>query len=137
MNSAKSIAIVWIDDKAETTTVARQMMKKLQQQGKKVQEVFFSMDETNEEALNIKDFSWLGAAKSEQAKALEQADFDLLICLSTDLPLPMKQMVALSKAHFKIGWNSELFDMQIATDEVPSPRYLAEQITIYLEMINK
>lgn len=137
IESAKSILIIWCDDTNQTSKVSFQLKESLQKQGKKVQVAHYVNEAFNEEELSIEDFSWLGVPKSEKIKTLIETDFDLLICLSTNMPTQLEHVIALSRAYFKIGWQNELFDMQIATDEVPTPRYLADQILIYLEMINK
>lgn len=141
LRTAKTIGIIWMDDVLGSKEAAQKMAKQFRTEGKKV-ELMACGDGASTEyvTVNENDFSWLGQPKRKEIDEYAQIDFDILISLSTESNQAIEYITSLSRAQFKIGWEShenQHLDMQISTLIKPEPSFLAQQIEVYLDMINK
>ncbi len=87
-----------------------------------------------------KELNWYFRPESPFIDDFLEREFDLVINLSLETLFPVDYIFALSKARLKAGKyfdNSEYSDISIDIKNSCDVRYLAEQITHYLKIINK
>ena len=87
------------------------------------------------------DLNWYMKPTGNTIANFVTTDYDILIDLSHEECFPVKYALGKSRAKFKVGKYSKkkepLYDMMIDVKEVKSLRFLVEQITHYLTIINK
>jgi hypothetical protein len=86
------------------------------------------------------DLNWYFKPEPSFVSDFIEREFDLLINLSTDQAYPVEYIYALSKARFKTGKffeGTDHSDLAIDTGQSRDTKYLAEQLTHYLQIINK
>ena len=87
-------------------------------------------------SFNMKDTNWLGFPQSGHVKQFTHTAFDLLINVSLNESFPLKAIVALSKAQFKIGAagnETNYYDLSIDVSKNPNSLFLAQQQLHYLK----
>jgi hypothetical protein len=88
----------------------------------------------------LKDINWYYKPEQGFLQEFTEREFDLLINLSIDDYFPVEYIYALSKARFKIGKHSDNYDyadLSIDTKDNRDIDYLVQQISYYLQTINK
>jgi len=88
----------------------------------------------------MKELNWYFRPESPFIDDFQEREFDLVINLSLDTLFPIDYIYAMSKARLKAGKyfdNSEYSDLSIDIKNSRDVRYLTEQITHYLNIINK
>lgn len=87
-----------------------------------------------------KELSFYMEPKCEQVANFVLNDFDILIDLEKDPPLPLRFLVQASKARFKVGYFSEqhqfLYDMMLKTDANATFDEYIKQVNHYLKLID-
>ncbi len=88
-----------------------------------------------------KDLNWHLKPVSNSALNFIYDPFDILIDLTTENIFPLKCILGMSRAHFKVGRGEDekniLLDMIINTEKAKGLEELAKQILYYLKQINK
>ena len=83
---------------------------------------------------------WPTIIKNEDTLRFLDKPFDILIDLNLNRDFLFDQMVALSKARFKVGRFREeknYYDLMINMEKEPTLEYFIQQVNYYLEMINR
>jgi hypothetical protein len=91
-------------------------------------------------SFGAKEVNFWGFPKSEAVDQFLGTEYDLLINVSVTQNFPMEVLTALTKAHFKIGWQQgplELYDLNVDVSKNPDSLYLAKQEIYYIEQFNK
>lgn len=87
------------------------------------------------------DLTWRMEPKSDQTTNFINQRFDILIDLEKEPSLPLRFLLAQSKASFKVGHyhpdNEPFYDMMLATDEKDTFDQYINQVNHYLTLINK
>ena len=86
-----------------------------------------------------KDIDILYRPRKEQVLSFIDTPFDILFDLSLNSHFPIRYIVSLSSASFKVGNFSEQpndYDLMISMGEKKSLEYLIEQITHYVGLLN-
>ena len=87
-----------------------------------------------------KSLNWYYKPVSEEAEKFVASSFDILIDLNLKENFPCKFLIALSPAHFKVGRFSdreEYYDLMIHIDKERKIDYFIDQVTHYLDVINR
>ncbi len=87
-----------------------------------------------------KNLNWYYKPISEEAEKFMTSNFDILIDCTMKENFPCKYLVALSRAHFKVGrfaGDEEFYDLMIQIDEGKRIDYFIDQVKHYLEVINR
>lgn len=106
--------------------------------------LYFSSEESEQKAqweshFYPKDFGWRGTLKNTELQQFVDEEFDVLIAYYNDNVLELNQIVAMSKANFKVGIHSaddRLFDLII---QISINRFdlFKEEFKKYLTQLNK
>jgi len=87
-----------------------------------------------------KELSFAMEPTGEQATRFAEKDFDILIDLEKEPPLPLKFLVRKSKARFKVGYysaeNEPLYDMLLKTGDRATFDEYVNQVNHYLQLID-
>ncbi len=87
------------------------------------------------------NLNWKSEPECENVHNFVARDFDILIDLEKDPVLPLKFVLARSKAKFKVGYYSEaneaFYDMMIKTGDNDTFDDYIKQVNHYLKRINK
>jgi hypothetical protein len=89
--------------------------------------------------ITSKDLNWYMKPSGEAVEAFYDADPDLLIDFTPNLPLELQFLVQLSTARFKVGCFSEEqndYDLMISLNDNLEIGFLAEQFKRYIAMLN-
>lgn len=87
-----------------------------------------------------KDLNWYYKPQNYIIDNFVKKEYDILINLCDSSVIPIKYLVASSKAHFKIGIhedNYEIYDLMISLKEDKSIDKLMHEIKHYINLINK
>jgi hypothetical protein len=88
-----------------------------------------------------KDLDWYGNPKADSISDFIENDYDILIDLQLAETIPLKFISAISKSGFKAGRKPlrepEIYDLMLDVKPYVSLQYFIEQMTLYLNMINK
>lgn len=92
--------------------------------------------------INDKDFSWLGTLKNSDVATFLDTPFDALIAFHRAGDIYLKNLIARSNAHFKIGFHpsdQSLFDLIIHLDpsEKTEKHLLKPELSKYLLALGK
>lgn len=92
--------------------------------------------------INDKDFSWLGTLKKSEATTFLNTPFDALIAFHQEGDIYLKNLIARSNAHFKIGFHpsdQSLFDFIIhfSPCEKREKQLLKSELSKYLLALGK
>ena len=149
MANASNIGIVYFLPDEETYNKVSQYVKTLQEKGKKVKALGyvenkrltgFFMPKLSYDFLDPTGLSWNYKPVASQAKDFIEAEFDILIDLSTDNILPLMFITALSKSGFKAGLQNKekarFLDLMISLEDEQDLDELIKQIDHYLSIIN-
>lgn len=97
-------------------------------------------DEGNIIFLSQKDNNWSGLPAKKSVKKAIAKEYDLLLDFTENDNLSLKFITTLSKAKFKVGGSrvhlKTICDLTIDVKD-NTAHFLAEQIKVYLEMLNK
>jgi hypothetical protein len=89
--------------------------------------------------INKTHLNWLYIPQSTDSEVFIQQNFDILIDLTQDNIVPIKYLVASSKAKFKIGRysdaNHDFFDFMISLNEKQNIKDFLNQVNHYLKQI--
>lgn len=135
----KKVGILWLESDIKAFTYIQEQFRS---KSTIIRHLCFSVTiNTNDSNLvTKKDFTWLGFPKTGIAETFMDAEFDLLINLTTIPCNPLDIITVLSPASFKIGWDKDhsgYFDMSVNVSKQPDSLYLAEQIMIYLKKFTR
>jgi hypothetical protein len=87
------------------------------------------------------DFNWYYKPQGRKVAGFISESFDILIDLRLSKFTPLLFIVALSRAHFKVGRYrtdfKEFYDLMIDVDDNSDLTYFTEQILHYLSMLNQ
>lgn len=146
---AQRIGILYNATKESDFKIIRKFVEVLKQYGKDVQSLGY-VDLPELENFHIqpreysffcnKDLNWFKKPEEPSVVSFYNTEFDILIDLTLADYLPIKFILAQSKAKFKTGRycaeNIVFLDMLIDISEKPELEYLMEHIMIYLKMMN-
>lgn len=116
LNNAATIALLFDASSKNEFEFVRNYIKKLKDQGKKVQALgFYNQKETpvmmnsklEYDFFTLKDINWHYKPTSKLVLNYMNEPFDILINLCTKTVLPLVHVAALSKAKFKVGIHKE------------------------------
>ena len=118
--------------------------KQLGVQRKDIRMFVFSSDKHNlptlrHDLLNVKEFSWKGEIKNQDALEFLDRPFSLLIGLYEGPHLFMDMLVSRSRSRFKVGLkgsDERLFDLAIGLQSW-NPEAFRTELTKYLKTLNK
>jgi len=139
-DSVRTAGIVW---NGNDHSAYESLVSILEQKQIKHTDLCFTHDPRKEESeisITKKDFSYWGTPKNKQVDAFINTEFDLLIDISLSSSVYMQVIRALSRASLKAGWSGSVpdyFDLSINVSKNPEPQFLVEQLTHYLNEINK
>ena len=89
--------------------------------------------------INKTHLSWSFIPQSNDTDEFIQQDFDILIDLTQEYIVPIKYLVASSKAKFKIGRysddNHDFFDFMVSLNEKQNVKDFLDQVNHYLKQI--
>lgn len=89
--------------------------------------------------INKTNLNWLYIPQSTESDEFVQQKFDILIDLTQENIVPIKYLVASSKAKFKIGRysdeNHDFFDFMISLNEKQNIKDFLDQVNHYLKQI--
>lgn len=87
-----------------------------------------------------KDTDWFSEPDCEQTANFREKEFDILIDLEKDPPLPLRFLVKSCKSKFKVGYyseeNADLYDMMIKTQDRATFDEFVKQVNHYLNIID-
>ncbi|HSG68379.1 MAG TPA: hypothetical protein VK994_06720 [Bacteroidales bacterium] len=150
IEAAHNIGILYyLPDEAAYDKVSR-YVKRLQDRGKTVKALGFVenkhltgqfLPKLSYDFLYPSGLSWHMKPNSATARDFMQKEFDILIDLSMDDIIPLIYTLALSKARFKVGMQSDIraeyMDMMISLSGRRDLNELIEQLDHYLNELNK
>ncbi len=87
-----------------------------------------------------KNLNWYYKPVSEEADKFINSNFDIMIDFTLKENFPCKYILALSRAHFKVGRFTsaeEFYDLMIHIDKGKGIDYFIDQVKHYLEVINR
>ena len=86
------------------------------------------------------DLNWKNIPDSTEVKNFTEKEFDILIDLDKEFCLPLRYVLAKSKANFKVGYYSEenenYYDMMIEVGKAATFDEYVGQVNHYLKLIN-
>ncbi|MEM7552331.1 MAG: hypothetical protein AAF363_21780 [Bacteroidota bacterium] len=106
---AKEIGILFSSESNAKTELIEKFAESLRSQGKKVHMMAF-VDKNSDipsgglDFFSYKDISLLGSLKNEKAIQFAKKDFDFLFCFDQHPSILIEQVLAMSKAHFRVGY---------------------------------
>ena len=144
---AKSVGIYFNTDNAKYSKQINEFVKGLKKEGKQVEAVTYLNDSQD----NPYDFSYhvlkdeninlFGEIQAEKIHQFIDTPFDYLFCISDDLNLPVKYMLAASKAKCRVGLHSEnnepLFDFMMSGSKKGDLQEFIRNILRYTSHIAK
>lgn len=143
---AQSIGVVIQNEDLHNSKIINNFVGEIKNLGKKVDVLFVEKNagstkaNFNYKSLNSKDITWNGDIKSESVQRFINKDFDYLFSLNLNSGIPTQNVLAKSKAKYRIGnhetENEELFDMMIDTRKKPKLEVLADQMLFYSKNIS-
>lgn len=87
-----------------------------------------------------KHLNWLHIPTEKQCLELMYKEYDILFDLTIQSYFPLKYIISLSKAHFKVGasiaYRNEVCDLTIDIAKQKELNYLINQLKHYLKLIN-
>ncbi len=133
-NLMKKVGILWLES---DTKAFMYIQEQFRSKSTIIRHLCFSeiINLNDSNLVTKKDFNWLSFPKTGTAETFMEAEFDLLINLSTVPCYQLDIITAMSPASFKIGWDKDhsgYYDMSVDVSKQPDSLYLAEQIMIYL-----
>ncbi len=149
LNQAKSIAVVANLDNMEKYKVIAEWVKELRQQGKNIfvaglveNDEFKKFFEVGTSILlfSKKNITFFGKPKNIKHEEFIAQKFDILIDMSMSQNITIQNLVALSKANFKVGkyYDERSYaDFMVNIKETDKFPYFVEQIKHYLTTINQ
>lgn len=149
--SANNVGIIFYADSEETYNIISKFSILLKKEGvKDVKMLGFAKEKTLPHYLNVKpgqDFfikknlNWHLKPNSTAVWNFIYEPFDILIDLTTSTIFPLKYILGLSRADFKVGKGIDekviLLDMMINTSNGEGLEHLTKHIIHYLRQINK
>ena len=150
LDQAGNIGILYFLPDEETYETISQYVKKLQEREKIVKVLGYVENKhltdrfapkLSYDYLFPSELNWYLKPQSNAARDFMDMHFDILIDLSLQEVMPLKYMLALSKAHFKVGLQSdnksEYLDMMINLKSDGTLNELISQVDHYLDELNK
>ena len=150
MSEASSIGVLYFLPDEPTYRQISAYVKKLQERGKTVKALGYVeskqltgqfLPKLSYDFLYPTGINWMLKPTTTAARDFMDAEFDILIDLSTEHHLPLLYLTAFSKAKFKTGLQSDersnYLDLMINLDENGGLDELITQIDHYLSIINK
>ncbi|KAF5082539.1 hypothetical protein DSECCO2_98960 [anaerobic digester metagenome] len=105
--------------------------------GKEIPQHFIMRQGTN--VFTAKELNWYEKPQSEVVDEFVNTDFDILIDLSLEHYFPLRWLISLSKAKFKVGcldYSGNPNDLILSIDKAKGLPLLVEQAKHYLSVIN-
>ena len=149
LTEAKSFAIVFEASKLEDVDLVKKYVAYLKEMKKRIKVIgfldsnsdpSFTYSKLEYEFFNKKDLVWYLKPHGSIYNSFVAEDFDVLIDLNLLDHFPLKYVVAMSKAKFKVGKyseeNKDIHDLLIDVDEAKTFKYFLRQVDTYLGMIN-
>lgn len=149
LDTAKTIGVIFNGTNQQTYEIARSFIKYLMAGEIKVEALgfvnskevldFYSY-QTGVSFFSKKNLNWYNKPKNPVIDEFIAKDFDILLDLTIETDFPIKYIVSLSKAKFKVGRlieGADYLDFMIDISKNKKHIYLVEQINHYLSLINK
>jgi hypothetical protein len=147
-NTAQTIGILFNPDKQETFELLKDFIVFLTDKnihvnvlgyfdGKEIPQMF--LFRKGIEFFTKNDINWFYRPKRGTVDEFINTSFDILIDLTTQKIFPVKYIVRLSNAKFKVGtYGTDKFgyDLMIKIDKEQGTAYFIEQLKYYLSIIN-
>ena len=146
LNSGKihSIGVLLNKDEFDDAEAFRSYFKRLGLRSPRQSVIYYSQLESDQKAqweshFYAKDFGWKGRLKNIELQQFVDEKFDVLIAYYNQDLLELNQIVAMSKANFKVGihkGDERLFDLMI---DISIQRFdlFKEEFRKYLTRLNK
>ncbi len=143
--SAQSVGILFNATEQANRSQIIQFANHLKKGGKAVTIIGYLDNKQDASAFSFKaynknDIDWLGRPKKEILEKYAEKTFDILICIYQDECVAIDYIAALSKAHLRVGPNTEqtyCYDLIIDTSKNRSIQHFLKEVDFYLHKINK
>lgn len=145
-SQAKLIGILFTMESEEKFKNVKLLQKDLEELGKKVEVLtYLPKGATNYEFLykvfSKQDLTFTGKFNNDDALRFADAKFDYLLVLDGTLSPIMKNLIAMSQAHCRMGCYSEdserFFEFMISQEDPGDSIHLIREITKYLKGLSK
>lgn len=148
-DTAQNIALLIDASNERDYNLIKDFIKELREQKKNIKSIsYFNQKETPKmefskleyDFISNKELNWHYKANDIYIPAFVNENFDVLINLSINSPIPLNFIAAESKAKFKIGadsnWGSKIYDLHLELSiDTPQKTYL-EHLKHYLKLIH-
>lgn len=148
LSDTKSIGILFDASNEKSFKEAKAIITEFDEQGKRVYALgFVEKTETignylykkEVDFFSISKLKWNGIPESDTVNTFIENKFDMLIDLTLSNYFPLKYIMALSKAEFKVSSkiHEEYADFVIDIDKNNTVKYFMEQVKHYLNIIKR